>query len=186
MLRRLQAGDDHAWNEWFDIVSPRVWRYLARLMGSDRDGIADAVQEVFLGAIRGLNGFDSTAGSLTPWILGIAHRQAALYWRKQKRGLQSFTELTLKQVESSLIERASNSDQPDQAELTESIHAVRLTLTELPVDAAQILIGRYLDQKSTAELAFEFGITEEAVRSRLLRARERFRTAFLSLHRELV
>lgn len=183
LLRRLQAGDDHAWNEWFDTVAPRVWRYLARLIGADRDGVADAVQEVFLGAVRGLAEFNPATGSLTPWLLGIAHRQAALYWRKRKRTLRMAPDLTITQVETSLTARVIN---PDQAELSESIHAVRLTLSELPEDAAQVLIGRYLEQKPTAELAIEFGITEDAVRSRLLRARERFRTAFRSLHRELV
>jgi RNA polymerase sigma-70 factor (ECF subfamily) len=84
-LRRLKAGDDRAWTEWFDTVGPKVWKYLSRLIGPDRDAVSDHVQEVFLAAIRGLSGFDPSAGSVISWLLGIAHRQAALYWRKQKR-----------------------------------------------------------------------------------------------------
>ncbi len=72
---------------------------------------------------------------------------------------------------------------PEQQELTV---AVRLTLSEMPDDMAGLLIGRYLDQRTTADLADELDITEDAVRSRLVRARDRFRTAFLLLHRELV
>ncbi|MBL8817212.1 MAG: sigma-70 family RNA polymerase sigma factor [Planctomyces sp.] len=179
-LRRLRAGDDRAWTEWFDTVGPKVWKYLSRLIGPDRDAVSDHVQEVFLAAIRGLSGFDPSAGSVVAWLFGIAHRQAALYWRKQKRLQRVSIEIDLDLIDSILTVRSSL---PEQQELT---IAVRLTLSEMPDDMAGLLIGRYLDQRTTADLAGELDITEDAVRSRLVRARDRFRTAFLLLHRELV
>ena len=158
---------------FFDTYSPRVWTYVARLIGADRHAVADVVQEVFIAAAKSITTFDPQRGTVIRWMFGIAHRQAALYWRRQKRAplLEDF----------STPSRAISSDGEEARVLLESLEQaeiVRWMLAQLPEDMSVLLIGRYLDDRSTSQLAEEFNITEDAVRSRLVRVREKFRELF--------
>ncbi|MBL8813853.1 MAG: RNA polymerase sigma factor [Planctomycetaceae bacterium] len=169
LSRRLKRGDDAAWTTFFDRYGPRVWSYVAKLTGADRHTVADLVQDVFTAAAQGLRNFDPARGTLVSWLLGIAHRHAALFWRRQSTAPPD-SGLNL-----DLFEGPTD---PDHLLVAETSVAVRRMLATLPEDMATILIARYLDDRSMADLAVEFGCTVDAVRSRLLRARDRFRELF--------
>jgi RNA polymerase sigma-70 factor (ECF subfamily) len=59
----------------------RVFGYLRRLTGGDRDTAEDLTQEVFLAAYRGQDGYTGRV-PLIAWLLGIARRR----WRDAERG----------------------------------------------------------------------------------------------------
>jgi RNA polymerase sigma-70 factor (ECF subfamily) len=181
LVIRLRAGEASAWTVFVDTFSPRVWRYVARLVGSDRHVVADLVQEVLLAAVRGIGQFDSCRGSLVCWLLGISHRQCALYWRRQ-----TATSRQSVLYSDSLFVISEGSDAEANLHTTELTAAVRHLLTLLPEETANILIGRYLDGRSTAELAIDFAVSEEAIRARLVRARERFREQFALAFQDFV
>jgi RNA polymerase sigma factor (sigma-70 family) len=169
LCRRLKRGEDAAWTTFFDRFSPRIWSYVAKLTGADRHTVADLVQDVFTAAAQGLRGFDPSRGTLLSWLLGIAHRHAALYWRRQ----------TTASPDSGLnLDLFEGPTDPDHLLVAETSESVRRMLATLPEDMATILIARYLDERPMSELAQEFGCTVDAVRSRLLRARDRFRELF--------
>lgn len=69
---------------------------------------------------------------------------------------------------------------------TELTTAVRHQLLLLPEEMAALLIGRYLDGRSTGELAIDFAVSEEAIRARLVRARDRFREQFALAFQDFV
>ena len=181
LVNRLRAGEASAWTVFVDTFSPRVWRYVARLVGSDRHVVADLVQEVLLAAVRGIGQFDSHRGTLICWLLGVSHRQCALYWRRQ-------TTPSMKAVLYSDSVVVFSDDENAEARLnaSELTTAVRHQLTLLPEETAALLIGRYLDGRSTAELAVDFAVSEEAIRARLVRARDRFREQFAMAFQDFV
>lgn len=165
----------------FDDCAPRIWSYVARMTGGDSAAVADTVQEVFLTAADRMASFRREQGTWIAWLLGIAHRQSALHWRdreRQQRLRQSVAERSPPNVLQAL--------QVIDAERQETADAVRLIVAEMPEQAAALLVGRYLEDRSTAELAADFRISEQAVRSRLVRARERFRELFASTFHDLV
>lgn len=162
----MKRGDDAAWTTFFDRFSPRIWSYVARLTGADRHTVADLVQDVFTAAAQGLRSYDSARGTLVSWLLGIAHRHAALYWRRQNTAPPDSG------LNPDLLEGPADAD---HLLVAETGIAVRRLLATLPEDMATILIARYLDERPISDLAVEFGCTVDAVRSRLLRARDRFR-----------
>ncbi len=86
----------------------------------------------------------------------------------------------------SLFVISEGSDAEANLHTTELTAAVRHLLTLLPEETANILIGRYLDGRSTAELAIDFAVSEEAIRARLVRARERFREQFALAFQDFV
>ncbi len=81
IVQGLQKGDRRAWEALCKQFSPRVWRYVARLVGRDEDAVADVFQETLLAVAKaGRTLSEETA--LWPWLAAIGHNQAALYWRK--------------------------------------------------------------------------------------------------------
>ena len=68
-------------------------------------------------------------------------------------------------------------------ESAELAAAVRAALGELPADYEEILTAKYLDGDSVERIAGRERTTETAVRSKLTRARDAFRTAYARLTR---
>jgi RNA polymerase sigma-70 factor, ECF subfamily len=160
-----------AWATLYTQYSVRVWRYVARIIGADSDAVADAVQETFLAAARNFEQFDPERGSTWAWLTGIAHRQAALHWRRVGRDRID--------PAGPSVEAASTEDSTTSPlEQAESVNIVRRVLAELPSDSAAVLAGKYCDGNSVAELVEQFGGTTEGVRSKLARARRDFKNRY--------
>jgi RNA polymerase sigma-70 factor (ECF subfamily) len=69
VLVRLRAGDDAAFAELVDRWSPSMLR-IARAYVSTRQSAEDAVQDAWLGMLRGLAGFEGRS-SLRTWVFTI-------------------------------------------------------------------------------------------------------------------
>ena len=183
VARGLRDGGTDAWNALYDGFAADVWRYVARLLGSDAASVADVVQETFLGAARSAGGFDPERGTLAGWLFGIAHRQVGLHWRRVDRTIR-----LRKAAESEAEEARRRAEQLDPAaeasDRRELTDLVRSVLSEMPADYARLLLAKYLDERSLAELAAEQGDSPEAVKSKLARARRDFRAKYERLSRE--
>jgi RNA polymerase sigma-70 factor, ECF subfamily len=168
----LQAGDRKAWALLFEHHSERVWRYVARLVGGDRTGVADVVQETFLAAAQSARSYDATRGPLGAWLFGIAHRQAAQHRRKSERYPVNHEPALAAAV------TAKDADPTAWMEQCELAETVRMVLTELPADYALLLMGKYAEGCSVDDLVTEHGGTTESVRSKLARARREFQAVY--------
>ncbi|MCA9060679.1 MAG: RNA polymerase sigma factor [Planctomycetaceae bacterium] len=170
---RLTDGDDDAWTEFFDQHAARIWRYAARFTGADDATVADIVQEVFSAACRSIQSFDRSRGTTICWLLGITHRQAARLRRQQLRIPVAVTSLE------AFNEPATTEVAAEQQFARQELHeTVRSVLADLPHEMAVLLVDRYLEHLTTPELARQHNVTEQAVRSRLVRARDRFRELY--------
>jgi RNA polymerase sigma-70 factor (ECF subfamily) len=177
VARGLPLGDRGAWARLYDGYSLDVWRYVSRLVGSDSAAVADIVQETFLAAARSAHGFDPGRGTLWTWVIGIAHRQVAIYWRADERATR-----WRKLVESGGLDARRWLDEETSqvlvAERRETAEMVRGVLAELSVEYSLLLAGKYIDQLSLEQLAEQLASTTEAVKSKLARARREFRRQF--------
>ena len=85
VIRGLRDGSRDAWTALYEGYSAEVWRYVGRLVGNHRTDVGDVVQETFLAAARSARQFDAGRGTLWSWLAGIAHHQAAIYWRRTNK-----------------------------------------------------------------------------------------------------
>ncbi len=69
-------------SEVYEESLPQVWRYVAARI--PQDDAQDVTSEVFTRAWQSWSRFDSSRGSVTPWLCGIAHRTIADWWRRRK------------------------------------------------------------------------------------------------------
>lgn len=81
-LPRLRAMDEAAWTALQDAWHRRLFGYVKRCVG-DHQTAEDLVQEVFLGAVRGIDGYDPT---FTPeqFLFGIAHNRVVDHLRRKR------------------------------------------------------------------------------------------------------
>ena len=183
VIRGLRDGSREAWTALYDKYSADVWRYVGRLVGTHATDVADVVQETFLAAARTARQFEPSRGTLWSWLAGIAHHQAAAYWRQigKTARLRALAETRGLELRQSL----DGSQLPDElCERRELIDLVRCALSELSADYAALLTAKYLDEQSLDELARQFGTSIDAVKSKLARARREFRATFASLTSE--
>lgn len=168
----LHSGSPEAWGALYESYSVRLWQYVARLLGSDQDAVADAVQETFLAAARSASNFDPDRGTVWVWLTGIAHNQVAMYWRKSRTR-------RIDPAEPHFDDSPGGAASPEAVLMTEdSVEQVRHILSELPAEYVSCLLAKYNDDLSIEEMVERFGGTTESVRSRLARARRDFRKRY--------
>jgi len=181
VARGLCDGDVNAWQRLYDAHAQRVWRLVARAMEPGSQDVADVVQETFLAAARSARTYDEARGSLTLWLNGIATRQVAFHYRRQKRHYSvggagtSFGSVRSDNTGTNACRSTNPAAAADFAELASQ---VRATLTMLPTGYEVLLTLKYLDGVTIEQIATAEKSTSEAIRSKLARARRAFRRAF--------
>ena len=81
-LSALQAMDEGAWAGLQEDYYRRVYYYVKRYV-NDHQAAEDLTQDVFLGAVRGIAGFD-TAYTFEQFLFGIAKNRVIDHFRKHK------------------------------------------------------------------------------------------------------
>lgn len=82
LLARFRAGDDTALGPLFDRYEGPLFRFLFGML-RDRHKAEDALQETFVQVLRFADAADPA--SFRGWLFTVAHRQAALLKRKERR-----------------------------------------------------------------------------------------------------
>ncbi len=152
--------------------SPRIRRYLARLLGPGEAD--DAAQDVFVKASRALDQFRGES-SLSTWLYRIATNTAA----DRARGAEYRASLHASEVDSSESGCAALAVQELSAERQairdEMSGCVRSVLAELPEGYRTVLALSEMEDLKDREIAEVLDITREAVKIRLHRARAALR-----------
>jgi RNA polymerase sigma-70 factor (ECF subfamily) len=177
----LRMGKTDAWQALYDAYAERVWRAVARLLGSNGADVADVVQETMMAAARSASSFNPERGGLWPWLWGIAHNHVALHLRKKERRDRLARAVAWLASSNGHVLGWLDGKEPSPPEALASAELatlVRDTLAGLPIDYGMLLTSRYLDGDTVAMIAAREHSTEVAVRSKLARARQAFRDAF--------
>ena len=136
-----------------------VERWVKFRVGSLADA-EDILQETYLAAYQAFPGLRDRA-AFRPWLLGIARRKCADWYRAQARRREVPVD--------ALPERAA----PPEADL-----AVDETLAALPERDRMMLRLFYQEMRPQSQIARSLGIPEGTVKSRMSAARARFRAAY--------
>jgi RNA polymerase sigma-70 factor (ECF subfamily) len=75
LLRAVARGDEPAFGRLYDLVAPRVYGLIRRVL-RDPAQAEEVTQEVLVEVWRTATRFDGARGSATAWIFTIAHRRA--------------------------------------------------------------------------------------------------------------
>src|SRR5205809_4965607 len=79
-MQAAARGDDAAFHALIDRHAKPMFR-VAMSMSHNRADAEDLMQDTFVGAYRGINGFDGRS-SVKTWLMSILTRQAAKGWHR--------------------------------------------------------------------------------------------------------
>ena len=179
LIRRLQAGDEDAYAAVVRTLGGRMLSVARRFL-HDEEAARDAVQDAFLSAFRGIHNFDGEA-QLGTWLHRIVVNAALMKLRTRRRKPEQSIEPMLP----AFAEDGHHASRPvvawtESAEQTllrrEARERVRAAIAELPESYRTVLLLRDIEERSTRESADLLGITENALKLRLHRARQALAT----------
>jgi RNA polymerase sigma-70 factor, ECF subfamily len=91
LLRAVARGDEKAFGRLYDLVAPRVYGLIRRVL-RDPAQAEEVAQEALVEVWRNAARFDPARGSATAWVFTIAHRRAV----DRVRSEQAATERTIR------------------------------------------------------------------------------------------
>lgn len=178
LVKRLKAGDQDAFEEMVRTLGGRLLSVARRFL-SDEDAARDALQDALLSAFRGIKQFDEQA-QLSTWLHRIVVNAALMRIRtRSRRPEQSIDVLLPRFAEDghhveSYISTSERIDHVMEREETRAM--VRAAIAELPEAHRAVLLMRDIEEMSTREAADALGISENATKLRLHRARQALAT----------
>ena len=172
LVAAARTGDQDAIGALYKKTYSQVY-YTVRSMIRDEDAVFDIVQDTYLKAFAHLDAFEGDAKFL-PWVQQIA-ANTARNWLKRKRPML-FAEMAsddgqdMPMEELLPDERSENLPDRviDQKETKRLIHEI---LEELPEDQRAVIGMFYFEEMSVKQIAAAMGVSESAVKSRLMYAR---------------
>lgn len=177
----LLTGDREAAEDFFRRHLETLYEFVHYRVGGDRAAAEDLVQDTFLTAIDRLRAFDGRS-SLHGWLCGIARNKIRAH-RRRLRPVRMEDVLAEADPEIEAILLAIDREPlPDAVlEREETKELVGATLSSLPPDYREVLVAKYVEELSTAEIAARAGRNEKAAESTLARARAAFGRVFTLL-----
>lgn len=164
LLPGLRAGEPTAAAQLFDRHVAQVERAVQGVLGPDPD-VEDLVQDAFLAALRGIEGFRGDEASLGAWVRGIAVRLALkkIRWRRARRWLgMEGTEF--------VTDLQGVADTGTQAALGRAY----ALLERLPAVERAAFGMRFIEGMKLEEVAEALDVSLATAKRRLQAARERF------------
>lgn len=177
LLAGLRAGSDAAYEALVRTTSARLLAVARRIVGSEEDA-RDVVQEAFISAFKALDRFEGNA-KLSTWLHRIVVNKALMRLRTRKRKPEEPIEPLLPSFKEDGHQVQPAADWHDGADVAleraETRAFVRSQIDRLPDTYRTVLLLRDIEEMNTPETAAMLGITENAVKIRLHRARQALR-----------
>jgi RNA polymerase sigma-70 factor (ECF subfamily) len=178
LLAGLRARSDDAYDELVRRHGGRLLAVARRILRSE-DEAFDAVQDALLQAFRNLDGFAQQA-RLSTWLHRITVNAALMRIRRRRSRPEEPIEALLPAFAEdghAAVEFRDWGEGPESALAREQVRsAVRAGIDRLPESYRTVLVLRDIEELDTAEVAELLGISANAVKIRLHRARQALRT----------
>ena len=163
-----QEGDTRAFDELVHRYSSKVYRLSYKILRHEEDA-AEALQDTFLSAYRGLKNFKSQS-TFSTWLYRIATNASLMRYRKRRANHVSLEQSQMEDGEP--LDLPDWSSQPLEELLTQETREIMAEgVQRLPDDLRTVFVLRDLQELSNAEVAEILDLSVAAVKSRLHRAR---------------
>ncbi|MFA6045208.1 MAG: sigma-70 family RNA polymerase sigma factor [Phycisphaerales bacterium] len=175
-MAALRRGEAAAYEKLVHETTPRLLA-IARRMLPNEDDAQDAVQEGFLAAFKGLPSFDGNS-RLSTWLHRIVVNACLMKLRsKRRRPERSIEEILPKFREDGHAWEPGSAWQSPTKGLEEKELSARMleAIDNLPENYRIVLVLRDIQGLDTAETGVIVGLSENAVKTRLHRARQALR-----------
>ena len=185
LVAAARTGDQDAISALYEKTYSKVY-YTVKSMIKDEDAVFDIVQDTYIKAFAHLDSFQGDTKFL-PWVRQIA-ANTARDWLKKKRPML-FTELGSGNEQDTPVEELFPDERsenlPDQViDQQETKRLIREIIEELPEDQRAAIGMFYYEEMSVKEIAAAMGVSESAVKSRLMYGRGKIEKKVLELEKQ--
>jgi RNA polymerase sigma-70 factor (ECF subfamily) len=178
LVAALRRGEDAAYERIVRELGGRMLVVARRFMRQDSEA-EDVVQEAFIQAFKNIGRFQE-GSRLSTWLHRITVNAALMRLRKASRR----REISIEDLLPSYLDDGHRMDPgpawsetgEDVAMREETRQLVRRSIEQLPETYRNVLLLRDIEQLDTAEAAKALGISVNATKTRLHRARQALRT----------
>jgi RNA polymerase sigma-70 factor (ECF subfamily) len=178
LIAQLRAGEEAAFEQVVRLYGGRLLAVARRIVGSDEDA-RDVVQDAFLNAFKSLDRFEGNA-KLSTWLHRIAVNAALMRLRTRRRKPEQSIETLLPAFldDGHHEERFKSWEEPIDTimERKEARELVRRQIDALPESYRTVLVLRDIEGLDTEETANMLGLSVNATKIRLHRARQALRS----------
>lgn len=152
------AGDDkEAFGELYERYLTKIYNYIYYRTGNSQDA-EDLTAKVFYRAMSHIGHYEDKGVPFQAWLYRIAHNLVANFHRDQ--GRRKIIPLD------DYIAHSLRSEAPDkQTEANEEQELLLTAIRRLPEDRQQLLILKFVEHKSNAEIGAIMQRTEGAIKS---------------------
>jgi len=174
-LTALRDGDRVEFARLVETYSPLIYRLGLKMLVTPQNA-EDMLQETFIKAYRHLDSFDGRA-SISTWLYRIATNEALMVLRRKQPDTISVDQPDEEDNEFQVPLQIADWCCIPEDELLSTEGRVHLdqAVANLPTSLRVVFILRDLDGLSTRETAKALNLSEEAVKTRLSRARLQLR-----------
>ena len=164
------TGDNRAFDELVVRYRDRVYRLCMKILRHDDDA-AEALQDAFLSAYRGLRNF-MRESRFSTWLYRIDTNASLMKLRRRREGHVSYEQSQGGYEDAEPMAIPDWSSQPlDELLDAETRELLEREVQHLPANEREVFVLRDIMEQSNADVATELGLTVAAVKSRLHRAR---------------
>ncbi len=172
LIQRILAGDEDAFASLIRKYRKQVHAQALRQV-DDFQIAEDIVQETFLQVYQRLETLEDP--KLFPkWLYVIVNRRCIAWLRKNRLQIQSLEETDISEIETEAYSRYVASEHAKTtAEAQRDL--VQKLLTKLKESDREVITLHYFEEMSSSEIGTFLGVSENTVKSRLHRARQRLK-----------
>ncbi|MEQ8691270.1 MAG: RNA polymerase sigma factor [Pseudomonadales bacterium] len=172
ITRRIMAGDDRAFDEFYETYYDRLFRFCLRRVGHI-DPVYDLVQQTMEKALKYLKSYRGEA-SLYTWLCQICRNEIATWFKRPENNLSEHVSIDDNPEIMGILESEGEATVREETRY-EFAQIVHLAIDALPVHYADILERKYLQGATVEDISHDLGMSARAVESLLARARRAFR-----------
>jgi RNA polymerase sigma-70 factor (ECF subfamily) len=175
----MSAGDERAFNEFFDSYHGGIYRFALARLGRDEGAAQEVAQATLSRAAFKIASFRGEAALFT-WLCTFCRREVSAYVRQNRRAGQVELREEAMEVRAALESLASEPPPGSAAAFRRAdiVRAVQVTLDALPRHYGDVLEWKYVLGLTVGEIAERLGLGPKAAESLLTRARQAFRDGF--------
>lgn len=155
LIELAKRGNADAFGALYDQYMPQIYRFALLRMGSQEEA-EDLTHEVFVHAWQKIPTYEERGFPLTSWLYQIARNRIIDHFRTKK-------------IELPIDEQIGDHDGIDEelgadVDATLALAKVKDAIAQLGGEQQTVLIMRFVEDRSTREVAHTLGKTEGAIR----------------------
>lgn len=184
LAKQLLAGDEQAFNRFFEDNFARLYRFAIVRLSDDPEGAREVVQITLSRAVQKIHTFRAESAMFT-WLCAICRNEISDWLSRQGRYRDHIVLVEdLPEVQAAVDSfQAPTEDSPERHyQRVEALRLIQVALDRLPAKYGNVLEWKYVEGHSVKEISTRLEIGTEATQSLLARAKRAFADVYGSLN----